>query len=165
MIRRPPRSTLFPYTTLFRSVVIFVEGLDRRYVGRTVQATGARSGSSAGIALTPFLDRLKRDSLFYENFFTNGVQTSRGLFATFCSAYPRYGTAVIKTRFMNDFLCLPSVLRDRGYRTEMVVTQGDDINNLGRFLGRNGMDRVFDEAAFPKDAERRGIGITVGALL
>src|SRR2546426_9149685 len=61
MIRRPPRSTLFPYTTLFRSVVIFVEGLDRRYVGRTVQATGARSGSSAGIALTPFLDRLKRD--------------------------------------------------------------------------------------------------------
>src|SRR5256885_7589171 len=26
MIRRPPRSTLFPYTTLFRSV--FVDGLD-----------------------------------------------------------------------------------------------------------------------------------------
>src|SRR2546422_1961907 len=25
MIRRPPRSTLFPYTTLFRSVVDFVE--------------------------------------------------------------------------------------------------------------------------------------------
>src|SRR2546425_9626892 len=26
MIRRPPRSTLFPYTTLFRSVVSFVWG-------------------------------------------------------------------------------------------------------------------------------------------
>src|SRR3712207_8709055 len=26
MIRRPPRSTLFPYTTLFRSVVEHVEG-------------------------------------------------------------------------------------------------------------------------------------------
>src|SRR2546422_7381868 len=26
MIRRPPRSTLFPYTTLFRSVVMFVDG-------------------------------------------------------------------------------------------------------------------------------------------
>src|SRR2546427_5622937 len=25
MIRRPPRSTLFPYTTLFRSVVVVVE--------------------------------------------------------------------------------------------------------------------------------------------
>src|SRR5689334_24323266 len=27
MIRRPPRSTLFPYTTLFRSMLYFVEGL------------------------------------------------------------------------------------------------------------------------------------------
>src|ERR1044071_5268274 len=30
MIRRPPRSTLFPYTTLFRSVVTFVDITDRR---------------------------------------------------------------------------------------------------------------------------------------
>src|SRR5438034_11264348 len=26
MLRRPPRSTLFPYTTLFRSVVVLVRG-------------------------------------------------------------------------------------------------------------------------------------------
>src|SRR5256885_9647583 len=25
MIRRPPRSTLFPYTTLFRSLIVFVD--------------------------------------------------------------------------------------------------------------------------------------------
>src|SRR5258708_21792446 len=30
MIRRPPRSTLFPYTTLFRSVGV-VKGFDDRY--------------------------------------------------------------------------------------------------------------------------------------
>src|SRR2546422_7593207 len=29
MIRRPPRSTLFPYTTLFRSPFIYFKGLDR----------------------------------------------------------------------------------------------------------------------------------------
>src|SRR2546426_5752649 len=28
MIRRPPRSTLFPYTTLFRSLVPLAQGLD-----------------------------------------------------------------------------------------------------------------------------------------
>src|SRR3989442_10854200 len=26
MIRRPPRSTLFPYTTLFRSLIVFAHG-------------------------------------------------------------------------------------------------------------------------------------------
>src|SRR3712207_7064089 len=31
MIRRPPRSTLFPYTTLFRSVLAFVDALDAEY--------------------------------------------------------------------------------------------------------------------------------------
>src|SRR2546430_2525035 len=36
MIRRPPRSTLFPYTTLFRS------GLLRRYLGPTEGMTGAQ---------------------------------------------------------------------------------------------------------------------------
>src|SRR3712207_8611939 len=29
MIRRPPRSTLFPYTTLFRSVELYLERIDR----------------------------------------------------------------------------------------------------------------------------------------
>src|SRR5258708_32070516 len=33
MIRRPPRSTLFPYTTLFRSPVHF--GVDRQTQGRS----------------------------------------------------------------------------------------------------------------------------------
>src|SRR5688572_31849349 len=29
MIRRPPRSTLFPYTTLFRSLLLFATGIYR----------------------------------------------------------------------------------------------------------------------------------------
>src|SRR2546422_6224500 len=36
MIRRPPRSTLFPYTTLFRSVVA-MQGRFHRYEGYTLQ--------------------------------------------------------------------------------------------------------------------------------
>src|SRR3712207_8039696 len=33
MIRRPPRSTLFPYTTLFRSPRLVEESRDRRLLG------------------------------------------------------------------------------------------------------------------------------------
>src|SRR5260221_3436446 len=35
MIRRPPRSTLFPYTTLFRSVVELSRGLAQYWAGET----------------------------------------------------------------------------------------------------------------------------------
>src|SRR3712207_7284337 len=43
MIRRPPRSTLFPYTTLFRS---------RHGGGRTQQA-GPRRGRPVGVVVRP----------------------------------------------------------------------------------------------------------------
>src|SRR5256885_16423383 len=46
MIRRPPRSTLFPYTTLFRSErvggLLFAEGARQRRLARGAQALIAR---------------------------------------------------------------------------------------------------------------------------
>src|SRR3712207_2309839 len=41
MIRRPPRSTLFPYTTLFRSTAMFIIGFF--YLLTTVIGFGARA--------------------------------------------------------------------------------------------------------------------------
>src|SRR2546422_6975614 len=41
MIRRPPRSTLFPYTTLFRSPLLYRHGVvERRHLGRAVRSVG-----------------------------------------------------------------------------------------------------------------------------
>src|SRR5256885_13193000 len=48
MIRRPPRSTLFPYTTLFRSLVGAAIGVPVPIVGSVI---GAFVGSFAGAAL------------------------------------------------------------------------------------------------------------------
>src|SRR4051794_41492674 len=52
MIRRPPRSTLFPYTTLFRSLWVVPIGDDQRAVGGDADVGGAellvrRTSSSA----------------------------------------------------------------------------------------------------------------------
>src|SRR2546422_5789046 len=41
MIRRPPRSTLFPYTTLFRSSETSVQGTESRTFLRGIQRTDA----------------------------------------------------------------------------------------------------------------------------
>jgi hypothetical protein len=142
-------------------LLIFVEGLDRRYLGRTI----APKNTGEVIQLTPFLDRLKGDSVYFENFFANGVQTSRGLFASFCSYYPSQGASAMKTRYANDYLCLPALLRNAGYRTEMIISQHHDINRLQLFMVRNGLDQLFDEDDFPKDAEKVGPQITDGALL
>src|SRR3989442_1750446 len=46
MRRRPPRSTLFPYTTLFRSALSFNAGEDGSY-NLTIAATNTTSGEAA----------------------------------------------------------------------------------------------------------------------
>src|SRR2546426_8751591 len=46
MIRRPPRSTLFPYTTLFRSLAAALEGWDGERAERAA-ATMARHGRAS----------------------------------------------------------------------------------------------------------------------
>ncbi len=133
-------------------LLIFVEALDRRYVGRTVD----------GISLTPFMDRLRSDSVYIENFFANGAQTARGLFSTFCSYYPRRGVSAMKTRYTHDYLCLPEVLKQAGYHTEMVISSQRDIDRLHLFFTRNGMARILDETDFPVGVERIGSASSLG---
>src|SRR5258708_26813375 len=41
MIRRPPRSTLFPYTTLFRSLVIVASISGRNYTLEQIRGVGS----------------------------------------------------------------------------------------------------------------------------
>src|SRR3989449_1947993 len=47
MIRRPPRSTLFPYTTLFRSAILSEEGLENVFARHHRLAEGVRAAVRA----------------------------------------------------------------------------------------------------------------------
>ncbi|HEV8584747.1 MAG TPA: LTA synthase family protein [Methylomirabilota bacterium] len=137
-------------------LLIFVEALDRRFLGRTV----------GGRRLTPFLDGLRDDGVYFEHFHANGANTFNGLFASLCSSLPRYGTAATKARYANDYLCLPTLLGRGGYRTRMVIGQNRDRSHsrLGLFMARNGLDELIDDRGFPRAAPRMGLGLTDGAL-
>src|SRR3989475_8225658 len=65
MIRRPPRSTLFPYTTLFRSLSVYARRLDD-HVGLVFEDTGP------GVP-PELLDRI------FEPFFTTKGDAGTGL--------------------------------------------------------------------------------------
>src|SRR3712207_7663754 len=58
MIRRPPRSTLFPYTTLFRSILEAVRGRDRCAAGG--DRLGPRFGHGLGAARVPGVEQDER---------------------------------------------------------------------------------------------------------
>src|SRR3712207_7774396 len=51
MIRRPPRSTLFPYTTLFRSEAGVAAGVDARRAGLEGVVAGDAGGHEHGVGV------------------------------------------------------------------------------------------------------------------
>src|SRR5688572_32534991 len=55
MIRRPPRSTLFPYTTLFRSLILFLGGvlMESSSFGRLIGVLVSPVKTFAAIAERP----------------------------------------------------------------------------------------------------------------
>src|SRR3712207_9235374 len=62
MIRRPPRSTLFPYTTLFRSVVAQLQQvLVAEVLDAQVRADARRSQGLLGVVLADAIDVGERD--------------------------------------------------------------------------------------------------------
>src|SRR5690554_7749362 len=70
MIRRPPRSTLFPYTTLFRSQQLAREEI-KNALGKLVGVNSARPGS---VNLLNFI-RSKRDELARSEEHTSELQS------------------------------------------------------------------------------------------
>src|SRR5260221_3080439 len=61
MIRRPPRSTLFPYTTLFRSAYMVMRHYEGQTLGRVLQASSGRIDQARlSTLLAPLLDVLER---------------------------------------------------------------------------------------------------------
>lgn len=167
-------------------LLIFIEGLDRRYLGHTIDLNNSshltkwffynmqadqenKSDSNplpSQIQLTPFLDQLGTESIYFKNFFSNGDMTARALFSTLCSYYPRRGWSVMRARHTHEFLCFPEVLQKAGYWTEMIIGQNRDRNydHIALFLARNGIQQFLDENSFPSDAETLGLGLTDESL-
>src|SRR2546422_1587956 len=59
MIRRPPRSTLFPYTTLFRSPKALLDFRGRPFVVRILEALEALDVKSRVVVLGPDAARVR----------------------------------------------------------------------------------------------------------
>src|SRR2546427_3417928 len=93
MIRRPPRSTLFPYTTLFRSLLAKVDNYAASKGALVVAAVGndgvnldsdrdsidipAQSGSTMGISATGPIGQTNFDQLaVYSNFGRSAVSVA-----------------------------------------------------------------------------------------
>ena len=122
-------------------VLISVESLSGDYLGTF--------GNKEGI--TPYLDALVGQSLFFDNLYANGTRTVRGLEALSLSVPPTPGDSLLKEKHNENLFSLADIFNDRGYQSDFVYGGYGEFDNMNQFFGSNGY-RTVDRRDIPKSA-------------
>jgi phosphoglycerol transferase MdoB-like AlkP superfamily enzyme len=121
----------------YNIMMIMVESLSARYLGRFGNPRG----------LTPNLDALAENSLFFSDFYATGTRTTRGLEAVTLSIPPTPGRSIVKRIGRETgFWSLGNVLREKGYDTRFIYGGRGYFDNMNAFFGGNGY-AVMDQSS------------------
>ena len=100
--------------------------------------------------LTPNLDRLASQSLFFTNLYANGTRTVRGLEALTLSVPPLPGTSIVKRPNNGGFRSWGEILNAKGYQSKYIYAGHGYFDNMNAFFSANGYS-IVDRSDFAKD--------------
>ena len=122
-------------------ILITVESLSAKYLDILPDSCPKYRG------LTPFLDNLASESLFFTNLYATGTRTTRGLEAITLSLPPTPGRSLVKRPDNGPFYSLGGVLQQHGYDTAFLYGGRGFFDNMNAFFSGNGY-RIIDEGDF-----------------
>lgn len=121
-------------------VLISVESLSGDYM--------KRFGNTRNI--TPYLDSLVSESLFFDNFYASGTRTVRGLEALSLAIPPTPGQSIVRRPGNEDMFTMGHVLRSKDYDVKYIYGGNSFFDNMGYFFSHNDY-QVVDESDIPKE--------------
>ncbi len=119
-------------------VLVSVESLGAEFIG----AYGDPRG------LTPNLDRLAKESLWFSRAYATGNRTVRGLEALSLSLPPTPGQSIVRRPNNGNLFTLGSVFEDAGYDTVFAYGGYGYFDNMNAFFSANNY-RVVDRRGMP----------------
>lgn len=102
-------------------------------------------GNKEGI--TPFLDSLSRQSLFFTNFYATGNRTVRGLEALTLCVPPTAGESIVKRKDNKEKFTIGNIFKQKGYSVKYLYGGYSYFDNMEDFFGGNGYD-IVDRSHF-----------------
>lgn len=128
--RVPPRSGRSP-----NLVIILEESLGASFVG-----------SLGGYPLTPNLDRLSEEGIWFEQLYATGTRSVRGIEAVITGLTPTPARSVVKlNRSQHNFFTLAQLLAGLGYETSFLYGGEAHFDNMAGFFMANGFQKIIDE--------------------
>ncbi len=121
----------------YNIMLIMVESLSAKYMGIY--------GNTKG--LTPHLDALSKQSLFFDNLYATGTRTVRGMEAVALSIPPTPGRSIVKRPDNHNMFSSGFIFQDKGYHNRFIYAGYGYFDNMNAFFSRNGFD-VVDRTDF-----------------
>ncbi|MEM9822707.1 MAG: LTA synthase family protein [Bacteroidota bacterium] len=128
-------------------VLILMESMSTAKMGRYGNPHG----------LTPFLDSISQQSLYFENIYTAGIHTFNGIFSTLCSFPALMRQQPLKK--MKRYNGMATTLRQLDYATLYFTTHDAQFDNVAGFLYANDMERIVSQADYPREAIKTALGV------
>jgi len=121
-------------------IFIMVESLSAKYMGVY--------GNDKNI--TPYLDKLTTQSLFFNNLFATGTRTVRGMEAVTLSIPPTAGRSIIKRPINDNLDSIGEVFKENGYKNFFIYAGYGYFDNMNNFFSKNGFN-ILDRLDFQND--------------
>lgn len=118
-------------------IQITIESLSAEYLGCYASPEYQSKG------LTPHLDRIAQESLWFSRCYAGGTRTVRGMEALSLALPPIPGQSVLRRTGCEDLMTLGSALRSQGYESSFLYGGDGFFDNMNYFFGANGY-RVVD---------------------
>lgn len=119
-------------------VIILEESLGAEFVG-----------SLGGENLTPNLDGLANEGIWFEQLYATGTRSVRGIEAIISGFPPTSKRSVVKlTETQRGFFTIANVLENQGFQTSFIYGGSAHFDNMRRFFLNNGFQTVIDQKDF-----------------
>lgn len=134
----------------FNIVIILEESMGAEFVGRL-----------GGANLTPNLDRLAKEGLWFENLYATGTRSVRGIEAVISGFPPTPGRSTVKLgKSQKDFFTIAGMLSSQGYSTSFIYGGDSNFDNMRKFFLGNGFQKVIDERDYKKPKFKSTWGVS-----
>jgi phosphoglycerol transferase MdoB-like AlkP superfamily enzyme len=107
--------------------------------------------------LTPFLDSLAQNALFFENFYSAGKHTFNGIFSTLFSFPALYRQHPMK--YILKYNGMAEALSINGYSTTYFTTHDGQFDNVEGFLKANGFQNIVSQKDYPGTEVKTTLGV------
>ena len=119
-------------------VIVLEESLGAEFVG-----------SLGGKDLTPNLDALADEGIWFERLYATGTRSVRGIEAIVSGFPPTSKRSVVKlTETQKDFFTIANVLQKQNFQTSFIYGGSAHFDNMRRFFLNNGFQTVIDQKDF-----------------